>query len=255
MLSIQHLAKDSGRIDTILFDLDDTLIKVNELFRIPLAIYTSLRFRNYFSPLMFPRIFLEAVEEIKRNKGEDTNFSVFTEYLALHSSLGESGKQELIEVIQASQREDLPKIARYFSPYPGASRSLELAKEKKIRLVLATNPVFPLEVVEFRMRCGGIDPHLFEFISHSQNMSRCKPDPEYYAEVIKKASVDPSHALMIGNDPRNDLPARELGIRTLILNSRLSRLRIWRLKPRGSFYFGTHEGLQALIEGIPVQEG
>jgi FMN phosphatase YigB (HAD superfamily) len=49
-------------------------------------------------------------------------------------------------------------------------------------------------------------------------MTRCKPDPAYYRELLSRLSLGPAECIMVGNDPRKDLPARDAGIRTFLVD-------------------------------------
>jgi FMN phosphatase YigB (HAD superfamily) len=79
--------------------------------------------------------------------------------------------------------------------------------------------VWPYDAVRRRMEWGGVGDLPFEFISHSQTMTRCKPSVDYYRELLERIGRTPEQCLMIGNDARKDLPAREIGIETYLLGS------------------------------------
>jgi FMN phosphatase YigB (HAD superfamily) len=85
------------------------------------------------------------------------------------------------------------------------------------RLVLATNPLWPAAVVDYRLSIAGILPSEFEFITHAENMSTCKPNVHYYQELTNKLNLIPAECLMIGNDEEKDGPARNVGIETVII--------------------------------------
>ena len=40
---------------------------------------------------------------------------------------------------------------------------------------------------------------------------------KYYEEILERFQLDPAECLMAGNDVRDDLPARKLGIRTYLV--------------------------------------
>lgn len=45
----------------------------------------------------------------------------------------------------------------------------------------------------------------------------CKPNLDYYREVLKKLDVSPEECLMVGNDVAEDMIAKELGMRVFLL--------------------------------------
>jgi FMN phosphatase YigB (HAD superfamily) len=84
------------------------------------------------------------------------------------------------------------------------------------RLVLATNPVFPLDALQHRLAWGGLEGVAFALITHIENMSFCKPAAGYYHQICRKIGCRPETCLMVGNDPRNDLAAASIGMQTYL---------------------------------------
>ena len=50
-----------------------------------------------------------------------------------------------------------------------------------------------------------------------ENCSYCKPNPEYYREIIKQLGVKPEECLMVGNDVGDDMVAETLGMKVFLL--------------------------------------
>ena len=50
-------------------------------------------------------------------------------------------------------------------------------------------------------------------------MHFCKPNPEYFTEVLAHLGRDPEMCMMIGNDPAKDIPAGRVGITTFFIPS------------------------------------
>lgn len=86
------------------------------------------------------------------------------------------------------------------------------------RLILATNPLWPLDVVHFRLSVAQIHQSNFEFITHAEVMSSSKPHVEYYEELKQMKDLDPAACLMIGNDEKKDGPARLIGTEVFIIH-------------------------------------
>ncbi|MGZ3790158.1 MAG: HAD family hydrolase, partial [Bacteriovorax sp.] len=101
---------------------------------------------------------------------------------------------------------------------PEAQEFIRFARNH-YRLILATNPMWPLAVVEYRLELAEIEKENFEFITHAENMSAIKPYVEYYRELVEGLGLKASECLMIGNDPKKDGPAKALGIEVLIIKS------------------------------------
>lgn len=85
------------------------------------------------------------------------------------------------------------------------------------KLVLATNPIFPAVATHSRIRWAGLDPQDFAFITTYENSTFCKPNPQYYQELMDKLDLDPKQCLMIGNDVQEDMVSMELGMDTYLV--------------------------------------
>ncbi len=85
-----------------------------------------------------------------------------------------------------------------------------------IKLVLASNPIFPLDVQRQRLAWAGLAHVPFDFITHIENMSFCKPRFEYYQQICRQIDEAPEACMMVGNDPVNDLITAHTGMKTYL---------------------------------------
>lgn len=85
------------------------------------------------------------------------------------------------------------------------------------KLVLATNPLFPLVAQEARMGWAGLNVDDFEYVSHYENSHYCKPNLNYYEEIVSKLGLNPAECLMVGNDVNEDMIAAKLGMKVFLL--------------------------------------
>ncbi len=60
-------------------------------------------------------------------------------------------------------------------------------------------------------------PEDFEFITTYENISFCKPNPDYYREILKRAGLNAGNCLMVGNDVGEDMVAADLGMKVFLL--------------------------------------
>ena len=135
----------------------------------------------------------------------------------------------------------------FFYQVDGAGDLITSLKDK-YDLVLATNPVFPLDAIKTRLEGGGINFNNFSYISSSQHMHHCKPSVDYYIELINKLKLNPAECLMIGNDPKKDLPAAEVGIKTFLLETKKSKKDILKYSNDPRIYkTGTIKDLENLL--------
>ncbi len=108
--------------------------------------------------------------------------------------------------------------AKQFTGYnPKAAESVKRIKELGLRVALATNPLFPSVATRTRIRWAGLEPEDFEFFTTYENIGYCKPNPDYYREVLKRAGLEAQDCLMVGNDVGEDMVAGELGMKVFLL--------------------------------------
>lgn len=127
------------------------------------------------------------------------------------------GRERLDPIFTAFYRDEFPSLGHLARAVPEARRVLEHALSRGYRLVLATNPLFPRVAIVERMRWGGIHDVPFTMITAYEDMHACKPQPEYYQEILGVLGARPQECLMVGNDMQEDLAASLVGIRTFLV--------------------------------------
>ena len=100
---------------------------------------------------------------------------------------------------------------------PAAASAVREIREMGYQVILATNPLFPAVATQSRIRWAGLTPEDFERITTYENARFCKPNPDYYQEILGKLNLNPSDCLMVGNDVDEDMIAEILGMRVFLL--------------------------------------
>lgn len=202
---------------TILLDLDGTLLPMEiEVF---LKTYFKLlteEFAGIFEAEKLIKNLIIATDKMIENNGEKTNKEVFVEnFFALMGVNNE--KEKIMKRFDRFYLEKFPLLrdSAGFSDLP--ARLVKKLKEKGYQLVLATNPLFPEEALVERVRWVDIDPEAFSLITHYENMHYCKPNINYYWEIVDKLRLEPGNCIMIGNDVQEDLIAGKLGMKTYLV--------------------------------------
>ncbi len=204
-------------MNTFIFDLDGTLLPMpsQELF-----------VETYFKALagkltehgMQARELIGAVgaatEAVIKNDGTMTNEQRFWEKFC--SILGEEAV-ELEPVFEHFYQKEFAAVRDTTSQHPNAGECIRSLKEKGYQVVLATNPLFPRIATLTRMEWAGLDPKDFELITTYENSSYCKPNLNYYKEILKEIKKQPKDCIMVGNDVKEDMCVAGLGMGTYLL--------------------------------------
>ena len=64
---------------------------------------------------------------------------------------------------------------------------------------------------------AGIPHDIFEHITTYEVASHCKPKQDYYREILGVIGRSADECMMIGNDVREDMVAREMGMETFLV--------------------------------------
>ena len=226
------------KITTLCFDLDGTLLEMHRFLSLPLLAISIYRFFPEISMMRFYGIFRKAVEALLNNTTSLTNYDVFIDYLVSHSK--SKNKLCIVRLICQIMDNDFPRLKYFFYPIAQNKELILWAKENRYRVLLATNPVFPISAIKTRLEAAGLDVNYFSDITHAENMTRTKPRVEYYQELVSKFELTPHECLMIGNEPIKDLPAAEVGMSTFLVSTPknhkvIANLKDSRMSARGSY--------------------
>ena len=203
-------------IKAVLFDLDGTLLPMDQ------DLFVKAYFKGLASKLAphgyDPELLIKGVwagtEAMIRNNGEKTNEEVFWDVFA--GILGEKVRQDEA-YFDEYYRTDFQKVKDVCGYVPQAAKVVDFLKEKGVRVALATNPLFPSIATESRIRWAGLKPEDFEIYTTYEHCSYCKPNLEYYREILKRMELAPEDCLMVGNDVGEDMITRQLGMQVFLL--------------------------------------
>lgn len=131
-----------------------------------------------------------------------------------------SGLEEHADVFDAFYAEEFPSLIAGSKPFPGTRRVVEEAFALGLRVVVATNPIFPLAAVRHRLDWAGLGDLSFDAVTAYEQMHATKPSPAYYRETAEMIGVAPAECLMVGDDPVLDLAAADVGMRTFYVGPR-----------------------------------
>ncbi len=203
-------------ITTVLFDLDGTLLPMDQE-RFVKAYFKGLAQKAApygYEPGKLIETIWAGTSAMVKNTGAKTNEEVFWDLFAM--IYGEEARADEA-LFSDFYHHEFQQVQASCGFQPKAKDLIELLQNKGMRLVLATNPIFPAIATQSRIRWAGLKPEDFVYWSTYENSHFCKPNLDYYREILNKLGISPAECLMIGNDVDEDMVTRQLGMRVFLL--------------------------------------
>lgn len=203
-------------VTTILFDLDGTLLPmdqdefVREYFK-RLAVKVA---PLGYEPKKLIEVIWQGMEAMVKNDGTVSNEKAF--WNCFEACYGPKVYEDQ-SVFEEFYRVEFQEVAAYCGCTEKSKEVITKAKEMGYRVVLATNPIFPAIATESRMRWAGLQPEDFEMYTTYENSVHCKPNLEYYKDILQKINCRAEECLMVGNDVAEDMVAEKLGMKVFLL--------------------------------------
>lgn len=196
----------------ILFDLDGTLLPMDQ------EIFTKAYF-NELSKVICPygytpdeliKAVWKGTKAMIKNDGSCKNEEVF--WKAFSNEIG----PEIIKLIPRFEKfyeKEFYNTRSSVGENFQAAETVNIIRNSGRKVVLATNPIFPISAVKARLSWIGLSYEDFDTVTSYETESYCKPNPMYYIDILKRMELQPHECLMIGNDEREDMyAATEAGI-------------------------------------------
>ena len=203
-------------IKAVLFDLDGTLLPMDQEKFIE-AYFGGLVKKlvpHGYEPKLLINGIGAGIKAMVSNDGSITNEEVF--WKSFSAIVGERVKADE-EIFLDFYQNEFQEVKQSCGYEEASCKVIDSLKEKGMRIVLATNPLFPAIATESRMRWAGLAPEDFELYTTYENSSFCKPNPKYYEEILNKLGVSPEECVMVGNDVTEDMIAETLGMKVFLL--------------------------------------
>ena len=200
----------------ILFDLDGTLLPMDQDAFIQ-AYFSRLAKKlapQGYDPEKLIKAIWGGTAAMVKNDGSVTNEEAFWDFFA--TIFGEESRQD--EPLFAEfYRTDFQQVQSACGFDARAAQAVATLKEMGFTLALATNPIFPAIATESRMRWAGLNQRDFALYTTYENSCHCKPNPDYYRDVLAALGAAPEECLMVGNDVAEDMVAETLGMKVFLL--------------------------------------
>jgi FMN phosphatase YigB (HAD superfamily) len=200
----------------ILFDLDGTLLPMDQ----------DVFVKAYFSRLAAklaphgyePQKLIQAIwggtAAMVKNDGRMTNEQVFWDYFS--TVFGDDARSDEPK-FDEFYRTDFQQVQAVCGYDERVTQTIASLKEMGYALVLATNPIFPAIATESRMRWAGLKQEDFVLYTTYENSRHCKPNPDYYRDILAQLGANTEECLMVGNDVTEDMVAETLGMKVFLL--------------------------------------
>jgi len=206
-------------ISTVLFDLDDTLLSNDMESFLPnyLAALGKHMGGEVDSGRLIHALLAGTQAMIANDNPKKTLREVFNS--VFFPTLGRK-PESLQAQIDSFYTTRFPQLRSLTTPRPEAVPLVRAVFERKWRVGIATNPVFPRTAVEQRLLWAGFELQEFPFdlITSYETAHFAKPHPEYFAEVLAQLLCNPEEALVVGDDRERDIePAARLGVATFMV--------------------------------------
>ena len=156
----------------------------------------------------------KGIAAMVKNDGKQKNEEAF--WTGFAGSFGERAYEDTayFDEFYKTDFGDLKSLCGYNEKAAMAVRAI---KSAGYTVVVATNPVFPIIAQERRLEWSGVDRSDIAYITSYENSSYCKPNTDYYKEILSVLDLRAKDCVMVGNDVGDDMVAQKVGMRVFLL--------------------------------------
>lgn len=207
-------------INTVLFDLDGTLLKMdNDLFIRRYFVLIAEALEEYFTYEEVVKLFWDSTYKmIKSNDKSMTNEEIF---FADFFSKVDADREEIENLLNEFYANNFKRIKDITAVSEEMVLAVDILKDKGYRLVMATNPLFPKVATHQRVEWANLNKDDFELITTFETSHFTKPNILYYQEIIDDLNLEANKCLMVGNNVEEDMVVTELNMKTFLINDHL----------------------------------
>lgn len=203
-------------IKAVLFDLDGTLLPMDQdtFIKAYLGGMAKKLASHGYNPEELVKAVYAGMKAMTTNDGSCTNEEAF--WKAFTGLLGEKVREDM-PIFDEFYRNEFQEVKNICGFLPEAAVTVRKLKEMGYRVALATTPMFPSIATESRIHWAGLELDDFEIFTTYENYHFCKPNLNYYKELIEKLGVKAEECLMVGNDVGEDMITEELGMKVFLM--------------------------------------
>ncbi len=207
-------------VNTILFDLDGTLLSMDtDLFIKQYFGYVAEALKDYMSKEDVVKHFWNSTNEvINSNDGSKTNEEVFFESFFANVDVK---KDHLLPILNDFYANGFKNLRSLAESKEEMIEAIEILKDKGYKLVIATNPIFPEVAIIERISWAKLNLEDFSYVTVFEKSHFTKPNINYYHEILNKLDKKAHECLMVGNHLDEDMVSSEIGINTFLITNHL----------------------------------
>lgn len=236
-------------MNTILFDLDSTLLPMDQgnFEKIYFSELAKKCAESGYNPEEIPNAVYMGTKAMLKNDGTRTNEDAFWE--AFKNVLGD-GVVVLRPVLDDFYANEFNKAKVAIKENPLANPLINSLVNKGFTVVLATNPLFPPAAVETRLSWISLSCSDFNWVTTYNNSSFTKPNLGYYSSILEQIGKKPEECMMVGNDVKEDACAAELGLDFYLVTDHMLNTELPDPTP---FHHGTFAECCTYLEALPCE--
>jgi pyrophosphatase PpaX len=180
-------------INTILFDLDGTLINTNDLIKA-----SFMHTLNHYYPNQYT---------------EKDIITFFGEPLEV--SFRRVDPERVEELTRFYRKHNKEKHDEYVKEYPNVNTTLAALKEKGFKLAVVTTKRW--ETAKLGLRFANMTT-FFDTIVTMDDIQNPKPDPEPLLLALERLGATPEEAVMVGDSPSDIEAGQRAGTKTVAVS-------------------------------------
>ena len=159
-------------INTILFDLDSTLLCMDqdEFIKVYFGRLCGYMAQHGWEPQSLGKVIWGCVGAMVKNQEPIRNDVIFWQTF---EQLTGRKREDVEDKFQEFYEKDFPHVRVVAQKMEESAAIVKVLKEKGYRLALATNPLFPQIATYSRVEWAGMDAADFEWITTYENCNYC----------------------------------------------------------------------------------
>ncbi|MBQ8292825.1 MAG: HAD family hydrolase [Bacilli bacterium] len=204
-------------LKAVFFDLDGTLLPMDE------EKFTKYYFKLLcermasfgFDPEELVEVIWGGTKEMYKNDGTKTNEERFWDFFVKVYGLEKLNHKNNIDEYYTNE---FKKTINACMPNPLAREIVDYCRNNVDKVILSTNPIFPRVGTITRMGFVDLKEDDFDLVTSYENCCYCKPNPNYFLEILKQFNLKPDEVILFGNNSLEDATcAKMAGIKCYLV--------------------------------------